>query len=238
MKNSPNITVLATFSTDRLINQDGTVINEQPGGPALFISSVLKSEGVEFESINPEQAIVEILITDEGEFGKIPNPPKPLTVNFSIIEATAIIISTLLDEIDLKDISSYKGQVFLDAQGYVRDGSNFGKPKKWRPDNEILQSVTCLKATDNELKNINTEFVNILKSKMLLVTHGALGSTLYCEGKEYTVNPKKVVSVDNTIGAGDTLFAYFVTQIVAGKKPIDSLKFATKKTSTFLNHIH
>ncbi len=235
---NPDITLLATYSTDRLINKDGGLINEQAGGPALFISSVLKNEDVEFDSISPEPVIVEILTTENRELGRIPNPPKLLQVNFPGIKSPAIIISTLLNEIDLENISSFQGQVFLDIQGYVRDGRDFGKKKYWRPTEEIIDTVSCLKATTEETKYIDPKFLEELKNKMLLVTHGSNGSTLYCQGKKYIARPKKVISTDNTIGAGDTLFAYFVSQLIQGKSPFDSLECATTKTSEFLKHSH
>lgn len=235
MRNSSDITLLATHSTDRLINKDGGLIKEQAGGPALFISSVLKNEGVEFDSLSPEPVMVEILTTENSELGRIPNPPKLLKVDFSGIKSPTIIISTLLNEIDLENISSFKGQVFLDIQGYVRDGRNFGKKKYWRPTEEIIDTVSCLKATTEEIKYVNSEFLEKLKNKILLVTHGPDGSTLYCQGKKYTTCPKKIVLTDNAVGAGDTLFAYFISQLIQGKSPFDSLEYATTRTSVFLS---
>lgn len=174
------------------------------------------------------------MISNEDEKGRVVRKSQPLRVSFADINTTVVVLSSIADEIDISALPTYHGQVFLDVQGFVRDGRNFGAKIPWYPNPSTMKRVTCLKATVKELQFVSPDIVENQKQAMLLVTLGPAGSVLYWQGQEYHVVPQKVTADNHTIGAGDTLFAYFVCAVVRGRTPLDSLQWATEQTSIFL----
>lgn len=234
MNKKPEVTVLASYARDRIIRQSKPEIIK-PGGPAHYISLALNQPGVAFNLLSPPPVDVIIRIDGQDERGRLEKPPKNITVDLSLIKTSAVLISTLLREIKLQNISSYSGMLFIDAQGFVRDSSDFGKKRPWRPSRELQEVITCLKATEREAKHIDSKAIEYLKqNKMLLITHGSAGSTLYDHGQIHRVKPVSVLHPPNTIGAGDTMFAVFALLVVGQKTPLASIAAATKAVSKFL----
>ena len=229
------LTILSTYAQDKLVNNKD-VIRTQLGGPALYLKNVFDTEGISFDAPEFPEMEVEILIKPDGEYGKVTNEVKPQASQFNLMTTPYLVISSILDEFDLSNIDSYKGKVFLDAQGYVRDGQNFGGKKMWVPSTNIAESIFCLKGTEEELMYLPTEFVESQKQKILIETRGAMGCRLFVFGKEYELLPKQVIQTQNTIGAGDTFFAYFIANSIKGIEPADSAFQAMASTSNFLHH--
>jgi len=123
---NPKITILSTFAKDRLIDEMGNLIREQNGGPALYLRQALKNEKIPFSLKTGPKMEVEILITRNGEFGKVPRKLKSQKIQFYRIKTPFLLISSVLDEFDLANLFTFKGKVFLDIQGYVRNGKDFG----------------------------------------------------------------------------------------------------------------
>jgi len=182
------------------------------------------------------------LIKNDNEFGKVSTRPEPKLIDFSSVETTYIMISTILDDFKLMNLADYSGKVLIDVQGYTRDGNDFGKKKLWQPDPDIFANIFCLKGTEQELENVSKEYIKKQKQKILLITKGVRGCEAFVFGERYMIKPEQVVQTENTIGAGDTFFAYFVVQFIKTEDARASLKYATRKTSEFLleqnNHHH
>ncbi len=178
---------------------------------------------------------VQILITKKGEFGRIPRRPTPRRISFSKIRTPFLIISSLLDELDLTNLSSFKGKVFLDIQGYVRNGNDFGKKKIWKPNKKVFANLFCLKGTKEELQNLPSQYLQKQKQRLLLITNGKRGCEVFAFGKRLVIKPSKVLKSKNTIGAGDTFFAYFVSRFAKKENVFDSARYAVNKTSSFLS---
>lgn len=228
------ITLIASNAVDRLVDTKNQLIKVQPGGPAYYIADVFEQEKISFTALSQRPLEVEIMISDKDERGRVVRRPQPLMVPFADIKTPAVVLSSIVDEIDISTLPTYHGQVFLDVQGFVRDGGNFGAKKPWYPNPSTMKRVTCLKATAEELQFVSPDIVDNQKKAMLLVTLGRAGSILYSRGEEYRVVPQNIIADNHTIGAGDTLFAYFVCAVVQGRTPLDSLKWATEQTSIFL----
>ncbi|MDP3724352.1 MAG: PfkB family carbohydrate kinase, partial [bacterium] len=58
--------------------------------------------------------------------------------------------------------------------------------------------------------------------------------TLYFRNIEMKTRPFRIIKSTDTIGAGDTFFAFFITAFLRSNDTRKSLKYATDKTSTFL----
>jgi hypothetical protein len=234
MKSNKEITIFSALAKDRLYYEKEDLIKEQEGGPAYYIMNVFKNKNIRFGLRLKRKIIVDILVNNKGEFGKIINKPKILKVDYSMIKSPYIFISTILNEINLEGMEKFRGKIFLDIQGYVRDGNDFGKKKKWQPPKKTCNAIFCLKATKQEMKFVPKEFIDRQKKKLLIITKGSQGSDLFVSGKKYTFVPSKIVNTINTIGSGDTFFSYFICEYIRSKDAARCLIYATNQTSKFL----
>lgn len=179
---------------------------------------------------------VEILIKDGEEFGRIKQKNKSKEINFSTISTPFIFISTILNDFNLKGIGSFKGKIFLDIQGYVRNGNDFGKKKRWKPAKEISSSIFCLKGNEREINYLPSSFIRKQKQKILLVTRGKKGCEIWVNGIKKVIKPSKLIrNIKNAIGAGDSFFTYFIAKFLKTNNSVISAKYAIVKTSEFLS---
>lgn len=209
------------------------MLKKEKGGPALFIEQVFKKEGVDFNA-NTSAGKVDILITSKGEFGKITQKPKNTEIDFLKMKKSHVVISSLLDDFSFKNIEKFEEKIFLDIQGYVRNGDQFGKKKNWNIKHDIGKSIFCMKGTAEEIKFIPNAIINNQKKKILLITKGKEGCEIFAFGKRYVLKPDRIIKSDNTVGAGDTFFAYFISAFIKSEDVVGSVQYAIKKTSGFL----
>lgn len=232
-----DISVVSSYATDRLINAATMqVIKEQRGGPVLYIVQALQALGLEPRVYTGEEMLVEILVREDDEFGKIhearvKNPlPK--------LHTDSTIVSTLLDEWDLSKASDYSGKLFVDIQGYVRDGSAFGRKKAWEDITVLAPAIFCLKGNDVEVGMLPQEVIaDQSQNRMLIITKDSAGVEIHYKNERYDYAPQQVMHPPHTIGAGDTWFANFVAKFIATEDVTQSANFAMDKTSEFLQNI-
>jgi len=234
MEKNKKITIFSTFTQDKIIDKKGGLISSQKGGPAFHISNVLKEENILFELITAPVMDIEILKTKDNEIGRVKTELKIQKIDFSKIKTPILVISTILNEFNLNGVSSFKGKVFLDVQGYVRDGSNFGGKKQFSPSKEIVSSIFCLKGTEEEIKYISSDFIEQQKQKIIIITKGSSGCEVFISGERFKLKTKKTVNAFETIGAGDTFFAYLISQFSRNNDFLKSVKYAMDQTSKFL----
>ncbi len=225
------ITVLSSFSTDKVVNDEGQTITIQEGGPARFITNALKDVGVNFELIAGEKIEVEILANQEGEFGRVVLEPKANLLDKTLNDWT--IVSTVLDEWDLTDME-LPDRLCVDLQGYVREGHDFGRKRVWENVNKLADKIYCLKGTAEEMRYIDSDFRESQKQRLLIMTNGEHATDVYYKGEHTRVPVQAVTGLTLTIGAGDTFLGYLVSQLSSGHEPIDAVKFASQKTAEFL----
>lgn len=211
---------------------DGSVISSSEGGPALFIEKALQDARVSFSVNEGERLKVDIEVRDSGEYGRIPSPSTQRKLG-DVDTSRYCLVSTLLNEWDINTVST--DRLMLDIQGYVRDGSGFGAKQKWPLSEEITKQVYCLKGTKEEIGYIPESLVRDQKaSRMLVVTDGEKGAVVYFEGAEYVIPTQRVDNLSDTVGAGDTFFAYYVAALSTGNAPKDAGVYAARKTADFL----
>lgn len=234
MNFNKKITILSTFTEDKIIDEANKTIKIQKGGPSFYISNVFKREKLVFSIIKIPTIKIEIKLKKEGEVGRVKTRPKFKKVNFGKIKSEFLVISTILKEFNLHGISKFKGKVFLDIQGYVREAGNFGSKKIFHLNSDVTSLIFCLKGTDEEISYLQKDFIKTQKKKILIITKGSQGCQAFIFGKKYVIKPKKVLKTKNTIGAGDTFFAYFIAKLFKNNDPLKSLRYATEETSKFL----
>lgn len=229
------ISILSSFATDRLFDAEGRLVGEVPGGPALYLTNVLRREGVPFVLLAPNaRGVVEIRITTDGEAGRIIEKPEVSQIDFSSIATPVLLISSLCGEFSLEGLSRFQGRVFLDVQGYVNDPLRLGGKIAWKPSSKVVKSTSCLKGTDQEIQQLPAAVIEAQKKKMLIITRGSNGCELFLRGERFPVKPSSVVETKNAIGAGDTFFATFVAGVFRMDDPLGSICYATERTSEFL----
>ncbi|MBI5358199.1 hypothetical protein HZB69_01045 [Candidatus Amesbacteria bacterium] len=237
MSRTKNISVVSSYATDRLIEaRPGKVIREQKGGPVLYLAHALEKHGLHPEIFTGEKLLVEILVKQNDEFGSIKQKPERLPL--PPIKTGSAIVSTILDEWDLSNAGEYPGLLFVDIQGYVRDGSDFGEKKAWEDVRNIAPFVFCLKGNTVEIGMLPPDIIeNQKKDKMLIVTKDKAGTEVFFRGNHVISAPSRIVHPPNTIGAGDTFFANFVYQFMTTDNVESAAHFALDKTSEFLSKI-
>lgn len=223
------IEAYTTYANDRLFDTAGVLLRVGRGGPAFFIEQVLRASHVNYRMHTGEDATVDITLSVDGEHGSVTSCPKNASPR--IEDASCVLVSTILDEWPLSAFVGYVN-VYIDMQGYVRDEPRAGEkhiaiiPAGFEP--------ACVKVTEEELAYLPEEFIGSQKRRILLITKGVRGITLFAGGEQHDLPPSTLVNASDTIGAGDTLFTHFLVGCISGLSPLDSVKLAMEKTSAFL----
>lgn len=228
------LTLIASHSNDKLFDKNGKHLSTSKGGPAFFIGSVLKKERINFKKLINNSIEIDVLKDKKGELYRCSNPPLPIYIDCSNIKSLYLVVSPIFDEFRLHSPSLFRGKIFLDVQGYVRNARYFGRKKNWKPGEELADSIFCLKVSLEELKYISKNIIKKQKNKILILTKGKGGIELFAFGKKYTIKAPKIVKTKNTIGAGDTFFAYFISGLIKSYDLKKASFYASLKTAEFL----
>ncbi len=228
-----DITIVSSYAIDRIYNDTGNWLCDREGGPCLFIVDAIQDQKISYQTLAPaEKAVVDIKIDKTGETGTVKFVPT-FEVDWSAIVSPYVLISTLFDEISLAKIETCKGNICLDVQGYVRKARSDGKTI-WSLPNELYGNCFCIKATEQELKYLPSQFIEQQKQNILLVTKGARGVEYWNRGKRKEVFPNEVVNCSHTLGAGDTFFTNVIAGLFQGESVDAAIEKSLIRTSDFL----
>lgn len=146
--------------------------------------------------------------------------------------AKAIHVAPIANELSLnviKKLRTLTNILSLDPQGFLREFDKSGNVelRKW-DGSEVLEQIDIYKSSLKEIKMI-TGLANLqstmkqihnIGSKVVLVTKGIIGSTLFFEGRFHDIpSYKPRVTLDST-GAGDTFIGAFLAEYIKGKNPL------------------
>jgi hypothetical protein len=225
------LNLFTSHAKDIYLDRNLKVTKEISGGPALFIENVLKENNVKYVNHYKSVGIVKILINEQGEFGKIEKAEK-LKDYPDLKKDDFILISTLLDEIDLSKFSDFEN-IFLDAQGYVRNPSGeFGSKILYKMPDNFKPKI--LKVTELESTYLTKDFIMDQKNRILLVTKGEFGLDVYKNNIKRSFLVTNKIKSENTVGAGDTFFSNFVLKFMENKNTEESIYFAQSAVEVFL----
>jgi sugar/nucleoside kinase (ribokinase family) len=118
----------------------------------------------------------------------------------------------------------------LTPQGWLRQWDENGNVDcgDWPEARLALEQVSVTILSDEDLQCDQLRIEEFAHAaKLLIVTHGENGATLYFEGQEHLVDAPKVELVDAT-GAGDVFAAAFIVQYHAKHDPVEALRFANQ----------
>jgi len=145
------------------------------------------------------------------------------------------IIGELNTEI-IRNVHSVGLMVSLDLQGFCRglDGRKVIE-KPWNTAEEVLPYVHVLKTTSNELMLVATSnsdekdvirWIMDLGTKIVIVTRGSAGASIFTESKEIVVPALPTCTVDPT-GAGDVFVLAFLATYIRSDNILDAAVFGT-----------
>ncbi|HUC89319.1 MAG TPA: PfkB family carbohydrate kinase [Patescibacteria group bacterium] len=232
--NSPDpISLISTMTEDVLLDESGRIMQTSQAGPAFFLKNAFSSESVPFESFEHSKFKVEILVTPEGEFGRTPTLAKPSVIKQGQLKEWTVI-SSVAEEWQLPDGISLPKYLFVDLQGFVRNGSNFGGKKAWSVSNFIAEQLFCIKGTAEEVRYLPCEVFERQKQKLLIITYGKDGVDVFYKGQLCHFRGKTVTGIRDTVGAGDTFLGHFVAKMYKGASPIEAGENAVQDVVTFL----
>lgn len=226
------ISVVSSFSDDILLDKAGHYLDIKPGGPALFITKVLKDEHIVFKLFSTDKLITEIKLMGDDEFGKLKFSPKPIKAEKIKLNSWTIV-STINSEWDISRIRKVD-YLFLDVQGFVREGRHFGKKKNWPQVTELTDRIYGIKGTAEEISCLPKQFVRHQKKKLLVTTYGVDGAEVFWRGIKYKIKAEPIKGLTDTIGAGDTFFTHFVLGLYHNFHPKEAAEEASRKTAIFL----
>lgn len=225
------ILIFSTYSTDKVTKNGKTTITK--GGPLFFIQNAFEDNGVPFLARHGETIDVEIKVEHGKEKGRVANFPKSIKIS-GPKDSPIVVLSTIFNEWDFSNLDKFKGKIFVDIQGYVRDPDKFGGKKVWNPSLNILKQIYCLKGNKEEMKYLSKNALKDQKKRLLIITNGKQGIEWYSKRKKYSIKNGRKIKVPDTIGAGDTFFGYFIASRYDGINVRRSICNAISKTSEFL----
>lgn len=226
-KNNMSIVVIASFAEDHF-ERNGT-ISILPGGPAYYIQNALRSLSVEpivYSGSKP--AIVSIALIDGEERGKLIEV-KPILIP-KIIQADAIIVSTVDREFALQDLPDGITFTLVDLQGYVRST----RENEEISSQDVWKKISCLKVTEEEFEKLPVALREEQKQHELIITRGSRGVTVWAKGIEHQISVRPVV-VAHALGAGDRFVAAYTVARCRGDKPKKAAEFAADFVSKSLS---
>jgi hypothetical protein len=234
MKIQPNVKVFSTKAIDVLFDVSHAELSRNAGGPALFIADQLHRQNIKFELFCNEVVQVDIMLTARGEFGTVSTLPKPHYIE-KVHRDDWIVVSTIVDEWQFKTFNT-DARLFIDTQGFVRDGTNFGGKKQWHIPPDIFSHIDCLKGTREEIAYLDASLVEKMKQKILVITDGGKGIEVHSGGHMQVIPVVALENLANTLGAGDTFFAGFIAEMLRVEDAFKAATFASEQTSHFLEN--
>lgn len=238
------------------ITRDLTPEGDKLGGAASFSSrlaqalgcktAVLTSSGPDFQwqhelpgieilSIAAEETTTfENVYTPEGRIQTISGVANPILTKHvpeAWQRASIVHFGPMADEIEPHMIKLFSNSmVGLSTQGWHRQWDENGRvtPKPWREAAEILPLAAAVIVSTEDLPDEETLDQYIDLCKLLVVTRGSGGCTVYYDDEIRHIPTRQANEVDAT-GAGDTFAtAYFVRLFQTDGNPWESARFANE----------
>lgn len=228
---SHRVTLVSTHTRDTLTLPGGSR-KTIPGGPAFYIGTALKRLGLQCDLLTGAVAEVEVISNPHGEEYIIPAlPPIRLPAR---VECEALVLSTIVREIDADSVPQVDGLLVMDLQGFVREpGVSSGEVTTKFDLAELLTRADVVKASESEVERLTDASREALANAILLTTMGERGALVRCDGRECFV-PAQLVHTPYTIGAGDCFMAGFTAALLDGCPPVQAAEKAARFTEDIL----
>lgn len=145
-------------------------------------------------------------------------------------EAPIVHLGPIVQEVDQRFIEAFPRSLLgVSPQGWMREWDDAGRVgiRPWRPSRRTLQQIDVLVVGETEI----SPYPDLLREyasgvKVVALTQGSKGATLYYEGQSVHIPPWRAKEVDPT-GAGDVFAAAFLISYGETDDPLRAAKFAS-----------
>ncbi|NIR86357.1 hypothetical protein GWO13_01840 [Candidatus Bathyarchaeota archaeon] len=150
----------------------------------------------------------------------------------SALRAKAVHVAPIANELPRSVIDKLRGLadiLSLDPQGFVRRFDRQGNVKlgRWE-ENRILRQIDIYKSSFSEIKTatglndlqLAVQKIHSYGPRIVMVTRGLKGSTLFLDGELYEIPACKPRVVKDFTGAGDAFIGAFLAEYVQGKDAV------------------
>lgn len=224
------IAVVSSFAEDEISYVESIETETRDGGPALWITTTLMTLGYAPLVFSGEHNAKVKIIRDKNKDSGSVTSVDPIVFP-DMLKADLFIISTISDELNLNEINKMHGTVVLDIQGFVRKLKMTNK--KLAIPQGVANKIAVLKGTEEEVLYLEKKFLDDQKSRILLVTKGEKGFSIFSSGICYEFTPKDI-STGNTVGAGDSLLTAFAVELQNTNDILRAGEFGKKYVEEFL----
>jgi len=149
--------------------------------------------------------------------------------------ATIAHFAPIADEIDVEMVQAFSGaQICLTPQGWLRGWDENGRvfPIDWEAARAILPLATAIITSEEDVPNHDTIVMYKQYARLLVVTDGAKGCTVFMNGEKRQFRSPPVTGTLETTGAGDIFSAsFFVRLYQTGGNPWEAARFANQMAS-------
>lgn len=228
---SLTITLVSTRTRDRRPLAGGKTC-DSPGGPATFVTTALRRLGHPVTVLTGETVDVEVVPRADGQeyvipaIKCIPLPPH--------LDGNAVILSPIMQEIIPSAVPPTDGLLSLDLQGFVREPLRPTDSSSRHYDLEtLLRRAMVVKGAEDEIHRLTPASRRALEGSILLLTRGRNGADIFVRGLKHHV-AAEVVPTSNTIGAGDTFLAAYVSWLLRTEDPVQAGVAAARFTESVL----
>ena len=188
------------------------VFTSAPAGDDMIDAAL---RGLHVQRVEAAQATTfENIYTPQGRLQTLHARAQPLTrenvlANWPL--PNIIHIGPVADEVAPEMIADFSGSIIgLTPQGWMRGWDENGRvsPKPWPAAAEILPLATAVVLSKEDLVDADMLANYRRWSRLLVLTDGARGCTLFCENEAHQLPAPDVIEVEPT-GAGDIFAAAF-----------------------------
>lgn len=226
------IQVIASFANDFISYKNQAFL----GWPAYYIEKILKklkSEYVLITWVNPSEVTIDKDINghDIWQIKSI----SPIELRTFWPDISCIVISTISDEVDIKQLHNINIPLFIDIQGFVRNKSGWWK--KYQHSFVIGSNITVYKCTWEEFEYVNPELLSLASNNKMVyfvVTNWWDGIDVYNEWKIIKKISENKMNVWDTIWAGDTFLWACVHYFGQWNTLLESVFLSSRQTQLFL----
>jgi sugar/nucleoside kinase (ribokinase family) len=199
--------------------------------------------GVETETIPAaETTTFENVYTPNGRTQTISGVAAPISAQHvpeAWQRAAIVHLAPVADEVDPAMIRLFSNSmVCLTPQGWLRQWDENGRvsPKSWPAAAEILPLAAAVIVSHEDLPDEETLDQYQAWAKLLVVTRGVDGCTVYYDDEIRHMPARRAAEIDAT-GAGDTFAAaYFVRLYQTGGNPWEAARFANEIAALSVEH--
>ncbi|MCH7663102.1 MAG: ribokinase [Chloroflexi bacterium] len=149
-------------------------------------------------------------------------------------QAAIVHLAPVIQEISTSTLNQFQDRFLcLTPQGWLRSWDEEGNisPSEWPESDYALRHADAVVISDEDVEgDVNRISEMAVSSRILVVTHGAKGASVYMNGAIHNIKAPLVKEIEPT-GAGDIFAAAFFVKLFESNNPVDAAHFANQIAS-------